>query len=219
MRLPLPLVEVWEELQAEVERLTGEARLQILQAILEDEVQQVVEPRHRPDPSTGNQRWGRQPGCVVFAGQKIALVRPRVRSRVGGEVELTCYRRLQQDGRMQRAVAERIVSGLSTRRYRRAVEAVLEGYGIEHSSVSRHFVRATAQQLQQLCERWLEELRLVALVNRRYRSGRANAGGGAGCGRRRYQTRAGAVAGRDGEHDGGESAAGRPGRARLRRAG
>lgn len=65
---------------------------------------------------------------------------------------------------MQRAVAEKVVCGLSTRKYRRAVEAVLDGYGIARSSVSRHFVRATAQQLQELCERRLEALRLVALL-------------------------------------------------------
>ena len=164
VRLPLPLVEVWEELQAEVERLSGEAGLQILGAILEDEVTRRVGPRHRPDPATGHQRWGRQPGYVVFAGQKMALERPRVRTRTGEEVELETYRRFQQDGRMQRAVAERIVCGLSTRKYRRAVQAVLDGYGIEKSSVSRHFVRASAQQLQQLCERRLEELNLVALL-------------------------------------------------------
>lgn len=44
VRLPLPLVEVWEELQAEVERLTGEAGLQILRAILEEEVTRRVGP-------------------------------------------------------------------------------------------------------------------------------------------------------------------------------
>lgn len=164
VRLPLPLVEVWEELQAEVERLSGEAGLAILRGLLEDEVTQRVGPRHRPDPVTGNRRWGQQPGYVVFGGQKVALDRPRVRTRRGAEVELTSYRRLQQDGRMQRAVAEKIVCGLSTRQYRRAVGAVLEGYGIEKSSVSRHFVRATAQQLQQLCERRLEGLGLVALL-------------------------------------------------------
>jgi hypothetical protein len=43
---------------------------------------------------------------------------------------------LQQDGRMQRAVRERMVVGLSTRNYRRAVESILDGYGIEKSSVS-----------------------------------------------------------------------------------
>ena len=125
---------------------------------------QRVGPRHRPDPTTGNRRWGRQPGYVVLVGQKIPLARPRVRTRAGEEVELDSYRRLQQDGRMQRAVAERIVCGLSTRKYRRAVEAVLDGYGIRKSSVSRHFVRATAQQLRALCERRLEKLTLVALL-------------------------------------------------------
>ncbi len=164
VRLPLPLAEVWEQLQVEVEGLAGEAGRQILRAILEEEVRQKVGPAYRPDPARGNRRWGRQPGYVVFAGQKTPLERPRVRTRAGEEVELENYRRLQQDGRMQRAVAERVVCGLSTRKYGRAVESVLEGYGIEKSSVSRHFVRATAQQLEQLCERRLEELKLVALL-------------------------------------------------------
>jgi transposase-like protein len=162
--MPLPLAEVWEELQAEVERLTGEAGLQILRAILEDEVTRRVGPQYRPDPAAGAWRWGRQPGYVVFGGQKISLERPRVRTRAGEEVELDSYRHLQQDGRMQRAVAEKPVCGLSTRKYRRAVGAVLDGYGIAPSSVSRHFVRATARQLQQLCERRLENLKLVALL-------------------------------------------------------
>jgi transposase-like protein len=162
--LPLPLVAVWEELQADVERLAGEAGLRIMQEILHDEVRQKVGPPHRPAPASGSVRWGHQPGYVVFGGQKVALDRPRVRTRTGEEVELENYRRLQQDGRMQRAVAERVVCGLSTRKYRRAVESVLEGYGIRKSTVSRHFVRATAKQLRELCERRLEKLNLVALL-------------------------------------------------------
>jgi transposase-like protein len=164
VRLPLPLVEVWEELQARVEELAGEAGLQILHGILEEEVRQRVGRPHRPDPASGAVRWGRQPGYVVFGGQKIPLERPRVRTREGQEIALENYARLQQDGRMQRAVAERVVCGLSTRKYRRAVQATLEGYGIRKSSVSRHFVRATAKQLRELCERRLEELKLVALL-------------------------------------------------------
>jgi hypothetical protein len=164
VRLPLPLVEVWEELQADVERLAGEAGLKILHGILEEEVTQRVGPPHRPDPASGARRWGRQPGYVIFGGQKIPLERPRVRTRTGEEVELENYGRLQQDGRMQRAVAERVVCGLSTRKYRRAVQSVLDGYGIRKSSVSRHFVRATAERLRELGERRLEELNLVALL-------------------------------------------------------
>jgi len=164
LQLPMPLVEVWEELQARVEQLAGEAGRKIVHGILEEEVRQKVGLPHRPDPARGAVRWGRQPGYVVFGGQKLNLERPRVRTRAGEEVELENYRKLQQDGRMQRAVAERVVCGLSTRKYRRAVESVLSGYGIRRSSVSRHFVRATANQLRELCERRLEQWNLVALL-------------------------------------------------------
>ena len=164
VRVPLPIAEVWAEMQAQVEELTGKAGLQILRAILENEVTHRVGPPHRPNPSAGCVRWGKQPGYVVFGGQKIPLERPRVRTREGQEVELESYGQLQQDGKLQRAVRERMVAGLSTRNYRRAVESVLEGYGIEKSSVSRQFVAASSNQLRVLCERRLEDLNLVVLM-------------------------------------------------------
>ncbi|MGB2667391.1 MAG: hypothetical protein WAK48_25545 [Candidatus Acidiferrum sp.] len=41
---------------------------------------------------------------------------------------------MQQDGKLQRVVRERMVAGLSTRNYRQTVERVVEGYGIEEST-------------------------------------------------------------------------------------
>lgn len=41
------------------------------------------------------------------------------------------------------------------------MESVLEGYGIEKSSVSRQFVAASGNELRTLCERRLEDLNLV----------------------------------------------------------
>lgn len=164
VEMPLPMVEVWEELQTQVEQLTGHAGLQIIGTILEEEVARRVGPPHRPDPASRCVRWGRQPGYVVFGGQRVSLPRPRVRTREGEEVALDSYARLQHDGRRQRAVREGIVAGLTTRSYHRAVESVLDGYGIEKSSVSREFVQASAAQLQELCERKLGELDLVALL-------------------------------------------------------
>jgi hypothetical protein len=151
MRLPLPLVEVWEELQPEVEHLTGLAGLKIIRAVIEDEVSRRVGPRYQPASEGGCLRWGQQPGYVVFAGQKVAVNRPRVRTREGQEVELESYARLQHDGRRQRAVREGIVAGLTARNYQRAVTSVLDGYGIEKSSVSREFVQASAEKLKKLC--------------------------------------------------------------------
>jgi hypothetical protein len=44
VRVPLPIAEVWAEMQAQVEQLTGQAGLQILHAILENEVTHRVGP-------------------------------------------------------------------------------------------------------------------------------------------------------------------------------
>ena len=49
--VPLPLVEVWEELQPKVERLTGLAGLQIIGVVIEDEV------RRREGAACGNAEW------------------------------------------------------------------------------------------------------------------------------------------------------------------
>ena len=62
VQVPLPMAEVWAEMQAQVEELVGQAGLQILRAILEDEVTRRVGPPHRPNPSPGCVRWGKQPG-------------------------------------------------------------------------------------------------------------------------------------------------------------
>src|ERR1035437_4001529 len=99
VRLPPPLVEGWEEVQPEVDGLTGLGGLKIIRAVIEDEVMRRVGPRHQPDPASSCLRWGQQPGYVVFAGQKVAVERPRVRTRQGAEAQLDSYARLQRDGR------------------------------------------------------------------------------------------------------------------------
>jgi hypothetical protein len=58
VRLPLPLLEVWEELQPEVEQLTGLAGFKIIRAVIEDEVLQRVGPRHHPHAASSCLRWG-----------------------------------------------------------------------------------------------------------------------------------------------------------------
>ena len=152
------------ELQAQVEQLTGEAGLRIIGTILENEVTRQWDRRTGRIPRRARYVGGRQPGYVMFGGQKVGVERPRVRRREGKEVELDSYARLQHDGRRQRAVREGIVAGLTSRNYRRAVQSVVDGYGIEKSSVSREFVQASAAQLQELCEKQLGELDLVAIL-------------------------------------------------------
>ena len=62
VHLLLPLVEVWEQLQPQVEHLAGLAGLPILRGVIEDEVTRRVGPRYPPDPASRCVRWGPQPG-------------------------------------------------------------------------------------------------------------------------------------------------------------
>ena len=56
-----------------------------------------------------------------------------------------------------------MVLGISSRDYEEAVSGFLKGYGIKKSSVSRHFVKATAQQMREFLERDLSGLDLLAI--------------------------------------------------------
>lgn len=164
LELPLPLAEVLSETEAVVEQLAGEAGLLLMRAALEAEVEQRVGPRYARAAARQASRWGTQPGYVVFGGQKVPLERPRVRERAGQELPLRSYRAFQADGRLQRAVAERLVLGLSSRNYAAAVGDFCRGYGIQKSSVSRHFIQASAAALRELLERPLAGLDLAVLV-------------------------------------------------------
>jgi hypothetical protein len=52
MLAAVPMVEVWEELQAQMEELAGQARLCNIGAILENEVTRRVGPPHRTKKSS-----------------------------------------------------------------------------------------------------------------------------------------------------------------------
>jgi transposase-like protein len=64
---------------------------------------------------------------------------------------------------MQEAVSQRILRRVSTRDYAGVLEDVCDGYGIDKSSVSRHWKAASRQQLQEMLERPLGELDLCVL--------------------------------------------------------
>jgi hypothetical protein len=73
VRVPLPMAEVWAEMQAQVEELTGQAELQILRAILENEVtHRVFHCFFAPKPvrSESNKQFGSQVLSMVLLGTR-----------------------------------------------------------------------------------------------------------------------------------------------------
>jgi transposase-like protein len=147
-----------------LEALGAELGLLVMDRLMEAERERLCGPRyaHRPDRKAF--RNGRQPGQVVFAGRWVPMLRPRVIDRQEREIPLSTYARFQADGAMQQAVAGKILHGVSTRAYEKVIDSVMDGYGIKRSSVSRHFREATREELRQLLERPLGDLRLCALL-------------------------------------------------------
>ena len=140
--------------------------LQAVEEVLQREVQTLAGPRYaREDGRPHLVRWGRQPGSVYLADQKLPMQVPRVRNRQAAiEVPLQSYTRLQQPRAADEGVLRRILYGLSCRDYRVAAEAVPEAFGLSRSSVSRRYIRVTARHLAALQERRLERYDVVALV-------------------------------------------------------
>lgn len=149
LQIELPMLEVILQTKAEVEALSAQAGLKIMHHFLEQEIDQCCGVHGQQ----AAYRHGRQSGYVVFAGRKVAISKPRVRAKGGGELPLKSYQAFQQDGRMQRAVARQLQHQVSTRNYAAAIDDCLAGYGIDKSSVSRQWKAATALELQKLVQR------------------------------------------------------------------
>jgi len=81
---------------------------------------------------------------------------------------LKSYQSFQSDGRLQRAVARKVIRQCSTRNYEGALEECLQGYGIKRSSVSRHYKVTTAAELKELLERPVPADLLAVLIDAKY---------------------------------------------------
>ena len=147
--------------------LTGfatEMGLKVAQLLLEDEVSRRCGLRYERTPERTVTRYGHQRGVAVIAGQKLPIPRPRMRyTRQCGEADLETYSRLQSPDAMPKSVLKRLVRGVSCRDYQRVVDLAREGFGVRKSSVSRWFVKASADEVRQLCERRFDGVRVPVI--------------------------------------------------------
>lgn len=164
IQLPLCREELMAMMQDSLASFATEMGLRIAGQLLEDEVLRRCGPRYEHRADRELTRHGRQRGVVTLAGQKLPIARPRVRRTDGrGEVELETYDLLQRDEAMPEACLRRMVRGVSTRDYEGVIDLATEGFGVKRSSVSRGFVKATAQEIQELAERRFDGLRFLAV--------------------------------------------------------
>jgi len=144
--------------------------LGVLVELLEEEVVEVVGPRGRHIVERVAVRHGHEAGEVTLGGRRVQVERPRVRSADGAaEVRLRTYEYFADRDPLTKSVLERMLAGVSTRRYRRTQEPV--GTEVEQaarstskSSVSRTFIERTRRALSELMSRRLDDVRLAVMM-------------------------------------------------------
>jgi len=164
VQMVLPMAEMLGWLREGVGELVRQAGLQLMSLLMEEEVRQLAGERSQRQPERSANRWGKERGYCVVMGQKVPIERPRVRSTEDEEVHLGSYELFHRGEPLTETVWEKLMLGLSTRRYGRAIREFSEAYGIEKSAVSEHFIEASRAKLKVLMERRLDKLRFCALV-------------------------------------------------------
>ena len=164
VQMVLPLAEMVGWLRQGVGELIRQAGLQLMELLMEEEVRELVGERNRPQPDRTASRWGKERGYCVVMGQKVRVNRPRVRTTDDQEVRLGSYEMFHRGEPLTETVWEKLMLGLSTRKYGQAVKQFSEAYGLEKSAISEHFIEASRTKLKEMMERRLDKLKLCALL-------------------------------------------------------
>lgn len=159
----LPLLELVKDAKASVDELMMGAARQFIEQLLVISAQEVAGAKH-PGRKVGEVRWhGSQPGRIALAERKLAVERPRLRSREGGEVVVPAYARFRQQADLGSRIHDILVSGVSTRKYGRVLPAMAGTVGIAKSSVSRQFVAQSRRVLEALAARRWDDVDILVV--------------------------------------------------------
>jgi len=163
LELPLPVADVLAGIPDAVEELSQDVGLMLISAVIDSECERIAGRKNARNPLRTANWWGSQLSPVYYDRQKVLIDRPRLRGRDNKEIQLNTYRAFQNPDKMKQSVMKQMVLGISSRNYEEAIESFVSGYGIKKSSISRHFVKATAEQMREFMERDLSGLELCAI--------------------------------------------------------
>jgi putative transposase len=164
------MAEIAENMHEGLLALAVGAGLQVMAALMEADVTALAGPRGKHDATRTAVRHGRERGSVTLGGRRVPITRPRVRAAGGsGELPIASYEVFSSTEILGKMAMEKMLAGLSTRRYPVGLEPV--GQRVDEScsatsksAVSRKFVAMTETALAELLSRDLSGLDLVALM-------------------------------------------------------
>jgi putative transposase len=169
-RVSVAMTEIAENMHEGLLALAVGAGLQVMQSLMEADVTVLAGPRGKHNMTRTAVRHGRERGSVTLGGRRVPVTRPRVRAADGaGELPIPSYQLFTSTEILGKMAMEKMLAGLSTRRYQVGLEPVGPSItetstATSKSAVSRRFVAMTETALAELLSRDLSGLDLVALM-------------------------------------------------------
>jgi putative transposase len=145
--------------------------LSVVHELMDLEVEEVVGAKGKHNPDRTASRHGREDGSMTLGGRRVKVRRPRMRTADGEhELPVRTYEHFADRDPLTRAVMDRMLAGVSTRKCARVGEPVGDeiisqtSRTTSKSSVSEMFVERTTTALEQLMSRRLDDIRLAAMM-------------------------------------------------------
>ena len=163
------VTDAWQAVGASFERFCLTAGVATLSRMMEEDATQLCGRRYGRLDGKAADRWGKTKGKIAFHGGKIAVDRPRVRARLGGEVALPSWEAALAEDWLGQWAMNLMLINVSTRKFGRAVRLpggdvpAANGDGRSKSAVSRRFVALSAEHMAEWMASDLSPLDLLAI--------------------------------------------------------
>jgi putative transposase len=146
---------------------------QVAESIMLIEREELAGPDYYPT-NPNLQKWAHEDGSIFVGDQKIKVKRPRLRNTDGGEVALKSYQQLHSHGQFSEELLQKILRGVSARKYGETVIDAARAFGVSPTAISNKIVELTGQKLRAFKERRLDDIKPFAIfVDTIHRGGEA----------------------------------------------
>ena len=144
--------------------------LGVVHELMELEVDEVVGPKGKRNPDRAAVRHGHENGSMTLGGRRVGVRRPRMRTAdAERELPVESYEYFADRDPLTRAVMDRMLAGVSTRRFADVGEPVGEevvqaSAATGKTAVSDMFIERTRTALSELMTRRLDDVRLAVMM-------------------------------------------------------
>lgn len=161
-KLVPPREELEEQIREELRSRMRTSMIEVVHELFQEEMERLCGPAWARKSPSQARRGGTEEGSVYLEGKRVPVTYPRVRQGRGSRASST-YEALRSYDLLDPEVQAKLMRGVSTRDYSEVVTKIVEGTSLGRDSVSRAFIRASKQSLEEINGRDLSKVEFIAI--------------------------------------------------------